>query len=144
MDALQFYHQQWRRYLLPSLIFLLIDAALLFAFDEWTFSKPLIALLSGLLGGFIRFLEAENISYEALHDTKIMFQYWASLIVGSVLGLFSYLLLLDGRLIKLVYPTAPTDSISQPSVFSTAICACFAGLLTRHIVAAARKRFEDD
>jgi hypothetical protein len=140
MDEIQFYRQQLRRYLLPSLAFLVCDFGLLFVFSEWPLAKPLIAMVSGALGGFVRFLEVEDIPLATLHDTRTMFRYWASLTVGLVLGLFAYLLLIDARILRLVYPAASVDVASEPSAISAAIFGGIAGLLTKQIVTTARKR----
>lgn len=151
MDAIEFYRKQWRRYLLPSLIVLILDFLLLFVLDvlHWPavvspimfVRSPLVAVLSGWLGGFVRFLVAEQVSVESLHDTANMFRYWASLIVGSVLGLFSYLLLVDARLLKLVFPTVSLPADLLPSPVSAAIFGGLFGLLAREAVAASQKRF---
>lgn len=149
--AVDFYRKQWRRYLLPSLIVLVLDFLLLFVLGElpWpglvaaiaVVRTPLVGVLSGWLGGFVRFLVAEAVPVENLHDTANMFRYWASLIVGSVLGLFAYLLLLDARVLKLVFPTVSLPSDLLPSAASAAIFGGLFGLLAREIVAAGQKRF---
>jgi hypothetical protein len=149
--ALRFYRKQWQRYLLPSLIVLVLDFLLLFVLGELPWPKvvvaitlvraPLVGVLSGWLGGFVRFLVAEPVSVENLHDTANMFRYWASLIVGAVLGLFSYLLLLDARLLKLVFPTVSLPPDLLPSAASAAIFGGLFGLLAREIIIAGQKRF---
>ena len=92
---MQFYRSQLRRFLWPSLLILVLNFLLLFVLTDVPIRKPLIAVLSGSLGGFVRFLVAERIPVENLNDTANMFRYWASLAVGSVLRFFSYLLLMD-------------------------------------------------
>ena len=104
MVAMRFYHSQFRRYLAPSGVVLVLDFLLLFVLPDFPGRRPIIAILSGSLGGFVRFLVAERIAIENLNDTTNMFRYWASLAVGAVLGFFSYLLLIDARLLKIVYP----------------------------------------
>ena len=111
-------------------------------FPEFPVRGPVIAVLSGSLGGFVRFLVAEGIPFENLNDTANMFRYWASLAVGMVLGFFSYLLLMDARLLKIVYPTLSPEPGFEPSVVSAAIFGAFAGLLAKEIVGAGQKRFK--
>ena len=95
MDAMQFHRSQLRRYLLPPLVVLLVDFILLFVLPKFPgkqplieIAQPLIAIASGSLGGFVRFLVAERIPAENLNETPNMFRYWASLAVGAVLGFF--------------------------------------------------------
>jgi hypothetical protein len=140
VDAMQFYRSQLRRYLWPGLVILALDFFLLFALSEFPVRKPLIAILSGSLGGFVRFLVAEPIPVENLNDTANMFRYWASLAVGSVLGFFSYLLLINARLLKMVYPTLSLEQGFEPSAVSAAIFGGLVGLLAKEIVVAGQKR----
>lgn len=140
MDAIQFYRSQLRRYLWPSVLILVLDFLLLFVFIEVPVRKPVVAVLSGSLGGFVRFLVAEQTPVANLNDTANMFRYWASLAVGSVLGFFSYLLLLDARLLKIVYPAVSIDPGSEPSAVSAAIFGGIAGLLAQELVIAGQKR----
>ena len=144
MDAImKFYRSQWRRYLLPCLLILVLDFLLLFVcVDLPHWRNPIVAVLSGSLGGFVRFMIAEQIPFENLNDTTNMFRYWSSLIVGSVLGFFSYLLLVDGRLLKIAYPTVPMDVGLEPSAVSAAIIGGLAGLLAKELVAAGQKRIK--
>ena len=92
----------------------------------------------------MRFLVAERIAVENLNDTANMFRYWASLAVGAVLGFFSYLLLIDARLLKIVYPSVPIEPGSEPSSVSAAIFGGIAGLFAEHLVTAAQRRLKQD
>jgi hypothetical protein len=144
MDVMQFYHSQLRRYLVAPLVVLVVDFILLFVSPEFPGKQPLIAITSGSLGGFVRFLVAERIPAENLHDTSNMFRYWASLAVGAVLGFFSYLLLIDARLLKLVYPSVSIEPGSEPSSVSAAIFGGIAGLFAEQLVMAAQRRLKQD
>jgi TRAP-type C4-dicarboxylate transport system permease small subunit len=137
--AIKFYREQWRRYLLPGLVILVLDFLLLFVWTaEFPGRLPIIAVCSGFLGGFVRVLFVELISAD-LHDTANMFRYWIWLVVGSVLGLASYLLLLDARLFKFVYPALPLQPGLEPNAISAAIFGGFFGMFAREIVAAGQK-----
>jgi hypothetical protein len=144
MDAIQFYRSQLRRYLLLPFLVLVGDFILLFVFPDFPGKQPLIAVTSGSLGGFVRFLVAERIPVENLHDTANMFRYWASLAVGAVLGFFSYLLLIDARLLKVVYPSVSIEPGSEPTSVSAAIFGGIAGLFAEQLVIAAQRRLKQD
>ena len=92
----------------------------------------------------MRFLVAERIAVENLNDTANMFRYWASLAVGAVLGFFSYLLLIDARLLKVFYPAASIESSPEPSAVSVAIFGGIAGLLAEQLVMAAQRQLKQD
>lgn len=149
--AVQFYREQLKRFLWPAWVILALDFLVLFVLTELPWPAfvavvmpvraPLVAALSGSLGGFVRFLVADPIPFEKLSDTAHMFRYWVSLVVGAVLGFFSYLLLMDARLLKLVYPTLPLEPSIMPSAVSAAILGGLVGLLAKEIVAAGQKRF---
>jgi hypothetical protein len=115
-----------------------------FLVPEFPGRPPIIATLSGSLGGFVRFLVAERIPVENLNDTSNMFRYRAALAVGAVLGFFSYLLLIDARLLKIVYPSASIEPGSEPSVVSAAIFGGIAGLLAEQLVSAAQRRLKQN
>ena len=143
MDAMRFYHSQLRRYLGPSVVVLVLDFMLLFVSPDFPGRMPIIAILSGSLGGFVRFL-VERIAVENLNDTANMFRYWASLAIGAVLGFFSYLLLIDARLLKIVYPSVSIEPGSEPSSVSAAIFGGIAGLFAEQLVTAAQRRLKQD
>jgi hypothetical protein len=130
-SVMQFYHTQLRRYLWPSLGFLVVDFLLIFVSPVFLGKRPII-------GPII----AERVPVENLHDTANMFRYWASLAVGAVLGFFSYLLLIDARLLKIVYPSVSIEPSLEPSAVSAAIFGGIAGLLAEQLVVAAQRRLK--
>lgn len=138
--ALAFHRRQTWRYAGIAALILVADAALILACPgEPPWRLGAVSMLSGAVGAHLRFSFNDALTEEAkLHATRIMLRYWIFLLAGAILGFFSYMGLLEGRLLKLVYPRLA--DYPTPTLPSVALIAGLAGLLARSIVSIADRR----
>lgn len=142
--VIAFHRRQARRYVGMAALILILDAALILACPgEPPWKLGAVSILSGAIGAHLRFSFNEALTEETkLHATRIMLRYWLLLLAGAILGFFSYMGLLEGRLLKLVYPQLA--QYPTPSLPSVALIAGLAGLLARSIVSIAERRLGNE